>query len=45
MREYDDDNVVSNERTGERRMQSSWEIIALLVSFMTFMRDISRDGR
>lgn len=44
MREYNDDNTVSNERKEEQRKGLSWEIIMLLASFMTFTQDISHDG-
>lgn len=40
-KQYNNDNTVSNERIKEQWKQSSWEIIMLLASFMTFIQDIN----
>lgn len=40
-KQYNNDNTVSNERVKEQWKSSSWEIIMLLASFITFVQDIN----
>lgn len=44
-KEYNDDNTVDDKRIEEQWKLSSWEIIMILASFMTFIQDINKDER
>lgn len=44
-KEYNDDNTADNKRIEEQWKLSSWEIIMILASFMTFIQDINIDER